>query len=156
LFSDTVGHNIAFGSRGLDPHGAEVAQAARDAGVASDIEGFDRGYRTMLGERGVNLSGGQKQRVSIARALIKSPQILLLDDCLSAVDTETEDAILGAIHRQQASCTVLVSHRLASLRGADRILVLDEGRLVEQGTHAELLELGGLYATMHDQQKAES
>jgi len=156
LFSDTVGHNIAFGSRGLDPHGAEVAQAARDAGVASDIEGFDRGYRTLLGERGVNLSGGQKQRVSIARALIKSPQVLLLDDCLSAVDTETEDAILGAIHRQQASCTVLVSHRLASLRGADRILVLDEGRLVEQGTHTELLELGGLYATMHDQQKAES
>jgi ATP-binding cassette subfamily B multidrug efflux pump len=156
LFSDTVGHNIAFGSRGLDPLGAEVAQAARDAGVASDIEGFDRGYRTMLGERGVNLSGGQKQRVSIARALIKSPQILLLDDCLSAVDTETEDAILGAIHRQKASCTVMVSHRLASLRGADRILVLDEGRLVEQGTHAELLELGGLYATMHDQQKAES
>ncbi|MGB1384753.1 MAG: ABC transporter ATP-binding protein [Flavobacteriales bacterium] len=156
LFSDTIGHNIAFGSRGLDPHGAEVAQAAQDAGVASDIEGFDRGYRTLLGERGVNLSGGQKQRVSIARALIKSPQILLLDDCLSAVDTETEDAILGAIHRQQASCTVLVSHRLASLRGADRILVLDEGRLVEQGTHAELLEIGGLYATMHDQQKAEN
>lgn len=155
LFSDTIANNIAFGSRGLDPQGPEVKQAAADAGVSSDIEGFDQGYNTLLGERGVNLSGGQKQRISIARALIKKPHLLLLDDCLSAVDTETEDAILTAIRRQEASCTLMVSHRLASLRGADRILVLDEGRLVEQGTHAELLAHGGLYATMHTQQQAE-
>ena len=155
LFSDTIANNIAFGSRGLDPQGPEVKQAASYAGVSSDIEGFDQGYNTLLGERGVNLSGGQKQRISIARALIKKPHLLLLDDCLSAVDTETEDAILTAIRRQEASCTLMVSHRLASLRGADRILVLDEGRLVEQGTHAELLAHGGLYATMHAQQQAE-
>ena len=156
LFSDTIGHNIAFGSQDLDPQGPEVQQAAKDAGVAGDIEGFDKKYGTLLGERGVNLSGGQKQRISIARALIKKPAVLLLDDCLSAVDTETEDAILSAIERQEASCTVMVSHRLASLRGADRILVLDEGKLVEEGTHAELLEVGGLYATMHAQQQAEA
>ena len=156
LFSDTIGHNIAFGSQGLNPQGPEVQQAAKDAGVAGDIEGFDKKYGTLLGERGVNLSGGQKQRISIARALIKKPAVLLLDDCLSAVDTETEDAILSAIERQEASCTVMVSHRLASLRGADRILVLDEGKLVEEGTHAQLLEAGGLYATMHAQQQAEA
>ena len=156
LFSDTIGHNIAFGSQGLDPQGPEVKQAAQDAGVAGDIDGFDKKYSTLLGERGVNLSGGQKQRISIARALIKKPALLLLDDCLSAVDTETEDAILSAIARQEASCTVMVSHRLASLRGADRILVLDEGKLVEEGTHAQLLEAGGLYATMHAQQQAEA
>ncbi len=156
LFSDTVGQNIAFGSQGLLPGGPEVKQAARDAGVAADIERFDKDYNTMLGERGVNLSGGQKQRISIARALIKKPAILLLDDCLSAVDTETEEAILQALDRHEASCTVMVSHRLSSLRGADRILVLDEGRLVEQGTHAQLLEAGKLYATMHAQQQAES
>jgi len=156
LFSDTIGHNIAFGSQGLDPQGPEVKQAAQDAGVAGDIDGFDKNYGTLLGERGVNLSGGQKQRISIARALIKKPALLLLDDCLSAVDTETEDAILSAIARQEASCTVMVSHRLASLRGADRILVLDEGKLVEEGTHAELLEADGLYATMHAQQQAEA
>jgi len=148
--------NIAFGSQGLLPGGPEVKQAARDAGVAADIERFDKDYNTMLGERGVNLSGGQKQRISIARALIKKPAILLLDDCLSAVDTETEEAILQALDRHEASCTVMVSHRLSSLRGADRILVLDEGRLVEQGTHAQLLEAGKLYATMHAQQQAES
>ena len=103
----------------------------------------------------MNLSGGQKQRISIARALIKVPKLLLLDDCLSAVDTETEDAILSAIQRQEAACTIMVSHRLASLRGADRILVMDEGKLVEEGTHAELREAGGLYAIMHEQQQAE-
>ena len=155
LFSDTIGNNIAFGVRDNEPSERRVQQAAEDAGVADDIRAFERGFDTMLGERGVNLSGGQKQRVSIARALIKRPDILLLDDCLSAVDTETEERILSAIHRQSSSCTLIVSHRLASLRGADRILVLDEGQLVEQGTSEELLKAGGLYATMHEQQQGE-
>ena len=156
LFSDTIGNNIAFGNLQVDARGPEVIQAAQDAGVLEDIEGFEMGVDTLLGERGVNLSGGQKQRISIARALIKSPRILLLDDCLSAVDTKTEEAILSSIERQHASCTIIVSHRLASLRGADRILVLDEGRLVEEGTHQELLAANGLYATMHEQQQAEA
>ena len=155
LFSDTIGNNIAFGVRDNETSGQRIQQAAEDAGVADDILAFERGFDTMLGERGVNLSGGQKQRVSIARALIKRPDILLLDDCLSAVDTETEERILGAIHRQNSACTLIVSHRLASLRGADRILVLDEGQLVEQGTPEELLQAGGLYATMHEQQQGE-
>ena len=155
LFSDTIANNIAFGSEHASPFLTQIEQAATDAGVAVDIEGFEHRYDTLLGERGVNLSGGQKQRVSIARALIKAPKMLLLDDCLSAVDTETEDAILSAIQRQEAACTIMVSHRLASLRGADRILVMDEGNLVEEGTHAELLQAGGLYATMHEQQQAE-
>ena len=155
LFSDTIANNIAFGSEHDTPSLTKIEQAATDAGVAGDIEGFEHRYDTLLGERGVNLSGGQKQRVSIARALIKAPKMLLLDDCLSAVDTETEDAILSAIQRQEAACTIMVSHRLASLRGADRILVMDEGNLVEEGTHTELLQAGGLYATMHEQQQAE-
>ena len=153
LFSDTIGNNIAFG-RG-EANEQQVRQAAQDAGVRQDIEGFEHGFDTMLGERGVNLSGGQKQRISIARALVKRPRILFLDDCLSAVDTETEDAILAAIDQQEASCTLMVSHRLASLRNADRILVMDEGKVVESGTPDELLAAGGLYATMFEQQKAE-
>ena len=153
LFSDTIGNNIAFGRGEADEH--LVLQAAQDAGVRQDIEGFEHGFDTMLGERGVNLSGGQKQRISIARALVKSPRILFLDDCLSAVDTETEDAILAAITQQKAACTLMVSHRLASLRNADRILVMDDGKVVESGTPDELLAAGGLYATMFEQQKAE-
>ena len=155
LFSDTIGNNIAFGATDNEPLEGRVLQAASDAGVAEDVMAFEHGFDTLLGERGVNLSGGQKQRVSIARALMKQPDILLLDDCLSAVDTETEERILAAIHRQKTTCTLMVSHRLASLRGADRILVLDEGTLVEQGTPEALLEAGGLYATMHDQQQGE-
>ena len=153
LFSDSIGRNIAFGQGDADDQ--RVRQAAHDAGVREDIEGFEHGFDTMLGERGVNLSGGQKQRISIARALVKTPRILFLDDCLSAVDTETEDAILAAIEKQEASCTLMVSHRLASLRNADRILVMDEGEIVESGTPDELLAAGGLYTTMFEQQKAE-
>ena len=153
LFSDSIGRNIAFGQGDADEQ--KVRQAAHDAGVREDIEGFEHGFDTMLGERGVNLSGGQKQRISIARALVKTPRILFLDDCLSAVDTETEDAILAAIEKQEASCTLMVSHRLASLRNADRILVMDEGEIVESGTPDELLAAGGLYTTMFEQQKAE-
>jgi len=155
LFSDTIGNNIAFGNHTARSEDESVRQAARDACVHGDISEFEHGYDTMLGERGVNLSGGQKQRISIARALIKQPSILLLDDCLSAVDTETEDHILDAVRRQETVCTIVVSHRLASLRGADRILVLDEGKLVEEGTQEELLKANGLFALMHEQQQGE-
>ena len=155
LFSDTIGNNIAFGNHAARSEDESVRQAARDACVDGDISEFEHGYDTMLGERGVNLSGGQKQRISIARALIKHPSILLLDDCLSAVDTETEDHILDAVRRQETVCTIVVSHRLASLRGADRILVLDEGKLVEEGTQEELLKANGLFALMHEQQQGE-
>jgi len=153
LFSESIGDNIAFGREDLEGECAEVPQAAAAAGVALDIEGFDRGYQTLLGERGVNLSGGQKQRISIARALIRNPRVLLLDDCLSAVDTETEERILTGLSKGRTTTTLMVSHRLSSLRGADRILVLDEGQIVEQGTHETLLANGGLYATMHAQQQ---
>ena len=156
LFSDTISNNISFGNLSQGTDLSQIKQAADDASVAQDIEGFEHQYDTILGERGVNLSGGQKQRMSIARAFVKSPQILLLDDCLSAVDTETEDFILSAIQRQKVACTIIVSHRLASLRNADRILVMDEGKMAEEGTHEKLLLAGGLYATMYEQQKAQN
>jgi len=106
-----------------------------------------------LGERGVNLSGGQKQRISIARAFIRNPQFLVLDDCLSAVDTETEETIMASIRQRGKSAAVLiVSHRISSIRGADRVLVMDQGRIVESGTPEELQKAGGLYARMVDQQ----
>ena len=154
LFSQTIGENIAFGSQLISPKSELVLQAAQDAEVAEDIAGFESGFDTMLGERGVNLSGGQKQRISIARALLDNPPLLLLDDCLSAVDTETEDNILQALHARQAKCKLIVSHRISTLRHADRILVLDEGTVIEEGTHAELLAMQGLYAQMHEQQQA--
>ncbi|MDA0728684.1 MAG: ABC transporter ATP-binding protein [Bacteroidetes bacterium] len=155
LFSDTIGENIAFGRENVDADDIQVSLAARAAGVSEDVEAFDKGYHTLLGERGVNLSGGQKQRVSIARALIRQSPILLLDDCLSAVDSETEHAILSGLSASGSTTSLMVSHRLSSLRGAERILVLDEGRLVEEGTHESLVEAGGLYATMYAQQQAQ-
>jgi ATP-binding cassette subfamily B protein len=155
LFSDSIGENIAFGREDVDADDLAVSQAAQAAGVSKDVEAFEKGYNTLLGERGVNLSGGQKQRVSIARALIRQAPVLLLDDCLSAVDSETEHAILSGLSATGSTTSLMVSHRLSSLRGAERILVLDEGRLVEEGTHESLLELGGLYATMHAQQQAQ-
>jgi len=155
LFSDSIGQNIAFGREDVDADDVQVSLAAQAAGVSEDVEAFEKGYDTMLGERGVNLSGGQKQRVSIARALIRQSPVLLLDDCLSAVDSETEHAILSGLSASGSTTSLMVSHRLSSLRGAERILVLDEGRLVEEGTHESLLELGGLYATMYAQQQAQ-
>ncbi len=130
-----------------------VEDAAVEAHVAHNIEGFEVGYSTLLGERGVNLSGGQKQRISIARALIRKPQLLVLDDCLSAVDTETEDLILKSIRRAcKESAVILVSHRVSCIRGADRVVVLDKGRMAEYGSPEELLKANGLYANMVQQQ----
>ena len=153
LFSDTIQNNIAFGIEQGDASLDEVKIAARDAHVAHNIEGFKAGYDTLLGERGVNLSGGQKQRISIARAFIRRPQLLILDDCLSAVDTETEETILNSIRRRgNESAVLLVSHRISSIRGADHVLVLDGGRVVESGHPDELASSGGLYSRMVEQQ----
>ena len=151
LFSDTIRANIGFGVDGAEEK--DIQQAARDADVHDNITGFPEGYDTLLGERGVNLSGGQKQRVSIARAILKRPRILIFDDCLSAVDTETEATILGNLRRiMEGRTSILISHRVSTVRSADLILVLDEGRVVERGRHDDLVERDGLYAELHRKQ----
>ncbi len=153
LFSDTIQRNIAFGLPDEDSMMREVQGAAEQAHVAHNIEGFEQKYETLLGERGVNLSGGQKQRISIARALIRKPKLLILDDCLSAVDTETEEAILQSIRNQGESTAVLmVSHRISSIRGADHVVVLDQGKLIEEGTPEALAQANGVYSRMVQQQ----
>jgi ATP-binding cassette subfamily B multidrug efflux pump len=154
LFSATVGENIAFGRPAAGRE--EVLEAARLAGLADDLERFPEGLDTLVGERGLTLSGGQKQRVALARALLRDPRILLLDDCLSAVDTHTEETILRNLRTVFVGRTVfLVSHRISTVQDADLILVLDGGRLVERGTHAQLLAHGGLYADLHQRQMLE-
>jgi len=147
LFSDTIANNIAFGQESASLE--MIHKAADAAGVSGDIEGFTDGYDTILGERGVNLSGGQKQRVSIARALIREPELLILDDCLSAVDINTEKHILKSLNKNEANrSSLIVSHRISTIQGADLILVIDKGIIIERGTHKELSEKGGLYSEM--------
>jgi ATP-binding cassette, subfamily B, multidrug efflux pump len=159
LFSTTVGRNIAYVVDERDtPQTMEaVRTAAVDAQIASELESLPDGYDTVVGERGVQLSGGQKQRVALARALLAKPQVLVLDDPLSAVDSRTERAILDVVERQRKKrSVVLITHRVAAAARCDSILVLDHGRVVERGTHAELLAAGGLYAAFAEEQRVES
>jgi len=152
LFSDTIAENVAFGVASLAEE--DLGRLTRLAAIDEEIQGFPAKYETVLGERGINLSGGQKQRVAIARALAKDPAILILDDALSSVDTDTEEKILRSLREEMKKRTaVLISHRISTVRDADRILVLDDGRLVEEGTHEDLIERGGLYADMFHKQQ---
>ncbi|GGI24857.1 ABC transporter ATP-binding protein [Pedobacter mendelii] len=154
LFSDTIKNNIAFGLDTVTDD--EVYDAAKNASVYHNIIDFEEKFETMLGERGITLSGGQKQRVSIARALIKVPKILIFDDCLSAVDTKTEEEILQNLGKiMNGKTSILIAHRISTIKNADKILVLDEGKIIEQGTHNELLSLNGSYTELYNNQLLE-
>ncbi len=156
LFSDTIRNNIQFGNSSSNMlSDEELISVTKQAHVYHNIQGFKDEFDTLLGERGVNLSGGQKQRISIARALIRKPNILILDDCLSAVDTETEDAILSSFGALKDITLLIVSHRVSSIRNAHRIINIDEGKKTEEGTHKELLQLNGAYAELYNKQLAE-
>ncbi len=154
LFSDTIENNIAFGVTGATHE--QVEAAAKAACIHDNIMDFPDGYQTVVGERGATISGGQKQRCSIARALLKDAPILILDDALSAVDTDTEEQILRNLRTNRAGkTTILIAHRISTIQNADRILVLDEGDMAEYGTHEELLALGGIYRSIYDKQQLE-
>ena len=154
LFSDTIENNIKFGKENATYE--EIMNAAKNAVVHNNIMEFKNGYQTILGERGVTLSGGQKQRVSIARAIIKNPSILIFDDCLSAVDTETEEKILSNLEQvSKNKTTFIISHRVSSAKNADKILVLDNGEITQQGSHSKLLEEDGYYKELYAQQLLE-
>jgi ATP-binding cassette, subfamily B, multidrug efflux pump len=154
LFSDSIENNIKFGKE--DATHDEVVAVAKKAAVHHNIETFTHQYETILGERGITLSGGQKQRVSIARALIKDAPILLLDDCLSAVDTETEEAILGSLQEfARDRTTIIVSHRVSSAKNADRIIILEDGKIIEEGTHNQLVSQQGYYKELYLKQLSE-
>ena len=158
LFSDTIGNNISFGTLGKDgkSNKKDIIWAARQAVVHKSIKEFNKGYETVVGERGVTLSGGQKQRVSIARAILKNPQILIFDDCLSAVDTETEENILTNLKQIMANkTTIIVSHRISSIKHADHIIMIENGKIIEEGHHNELIKIKGEYNILYQKQLIE-
>ena len=151
LFSDTIRHNISFGNENLTEENMIIA--SKQADLYDNVIGFEKGFDTIIGERGITLSGGQKQRVSIARALALHPKVLILDDCLSAVDTKTENSILGHLKSEmQGKTTIIISHRISSVKMAERILVLDEGQIIQQGTHEQLLAAQGAYKELYEKQ----
>ena len=153
LFSNTLTCQPRL-RRGLRPQEAQIHAVAEEAQLKKDIDQFDEGFDTLIGERGVTLSGGQKQRATLARALIRRPQILILDDALAAVDTHTEEAILDHLRSlMQGRTTLIIAHRISTLRHADRIAVLEDGRIAELGTHADLVNSGGFYAELYQRQQ---
>lgn len=155
LFSDTIANNIAFGLEKV-PSIERIYQAAKDACIYDNIMEFPNGFDTMVGERGITLSGGQKQRVSIARAIIREPRILIFDDCLSAVDTVTEERILNNLSRiMKGKTTIIVSHRVSSVKHADKIIVLEKGAIIEEGRHTDLVKANGTYASIYAMQLVE-
>jgi ATP-binding cassette subfamily B protein len=154
LFSDSIKNNIKFGKETATDE--EVIAAAKKAVVHDNIIHFKQQYETILGERGITLSGGQKQRVSIARAIIKNPEILLFDDCLSAVDTETEEKILNnLLEISKDKTTIIVSHRVSSAKNADKIIILEEGKIIQQGSHNQLVNQEGYYKELYYKQLSE-
>ncbi len=153
LFSDTIENNVKFGNSNASTE--EVVQFAEYAAIKEDIESLPEGFNTKIGERGVTLSGGQKQRLSIARAFIKDPEIVILDDCLSAVDTNTEQKIMHHLdHTLKGKTAIIITHRIYSMLNFDKIIVLDKGQIIEMGTHEELMNIeGGHYEELYNQQK---
>jgi len=151
LFSDTIKNNIKFGNVHLSEE--SILIASEQADLHQNVQGFEKGYDTIIGERGITLSGGQKQRVSIARALVLHPKVLILDDCLSSVDTNTENAILGHLKKEMKDkTTIIISHRISSVKMAEHILVLDDGRIIQQGNHEQLILVQGAYKELYEKQ----
>jgi len=155
LFSDTIKNNLEFGSIDGNISEERLIEVTKLAHVYHNISEFQDKFETLLGERGVNLSGGQKQRLSIARALIRNPKLLILDDCLSAVDTETEEIILDNLKKTKSTTSLVVSHRISSIRNASQIINIEDGSVTEYGTHQELMSLNGIYAEMYKKQLTE-